>query len=104
MISTIANPEQMLALGFDLLSDVTAGDCLELIRHGKLLSTETIANFQCINIDGLSEYLEYNKAIEKLSELRADIACVIINHPNGAVWLKSNIELIRKELLENVKA
>ena len=86
-------------LGFSFLSDVTAYDCLLLIRQNKMLSRETISQFKGFNIEPLAEYLDVDRAIEKLSEQRPDIASVIVNHPDGMRWLQSQIDLIKEELM-----
>ena len=96
------SPEQMINLGFSLLSDVTAYDCLLLIRRGETLSRETISQFKGFNIEPFAEYLDADRAIEKLSERRPDIASVIVNHPNGVKWLQSQLDLIKEELMPTV--
>ncbi len=90
----------MMDLGFNFLDDVTPWDCLTLIRQNKTLSIETIRQFNGFDITPFAEYLDdADSAIEKLSERRPDIASVIVNHPDGMRWLKSQLDLIKGELM-----
>ena len=64
-----------------------------------MLSRETIRQFKGFNIEPLAEYLDADRAIEKLSEQRTDIASVIVNHPDGMRWLQLQIDLVKEELM-----
>ncbi len=101
LISSLSSPEQMLDIGFDFIfNDVTPLDCLMLIRQNKMLSTETISQFKGFDITPFAEYIDdVDKTIKKLSERRSDIASVIVNHPDGMRWLKSQLALIKEKLM-----
>ena len=86
-------------LGFSFLSNVTAYDCLLLIRKNETLPREIINQFRGFNIEPFAEYLDADRAVKKLAERRPDIASVIVNHPNGMRWLQSQLDLIKEELM-----